>query len=58
MTDELTFAKKQIGDVRADEARTAGDEGALLVSSHDGYANGSVVRTRPGYSSSMPAASI
>jgi hypothetical protein len=58
MTDEPTFAKKQVGDVRADVARTAGGERAVLVSSHDGYANGSVVRSGPGYSSSMPAASI
>jgi hypothetical protein len=39
--DAPAFAEEKISDVRADETRPSGDERALLVSSHDGYANGS-----------------
>src|SRR6185437_1648652 len=37
-----SFANQQVDNVRADKARASGDESALLVSSHDGYANGSI----------------
>ncbi len=38
--DAPAFTNKEVHDVRADEARASGDERALLMSSHDAYANG------------------
>ena len=46
--DTPAFADEEVGDVRPDEARASGDKRALLVSSHDGYANGLVVSAEGG----------